>query len=55
MTRDFVAAIEQYARDRNIPVIDFDKGQRKETIAEPHFAQAAVLGREGVVLSASLD
>ena len=50
MTRDFVAAIEQYARDRNIPVIDFDKGQRKETIAEPHFAQAAVLGREGVVL-----
>ena len=50
MTRDFVAAIEQYARDRNIPVIDFEKGQRKETIAEPHFAQAAVLGREGVVL-----
>ena len=50
MTRDFVAAVEQLAQDQNIPVVHFEKGQRKETIAEPHFAQAALLGREGVVL-----
>jgi hypothetical protein len=50
MTRDFVAAVERYARDRNVPVIHFEKGQRKETVAEPYFAQAALLGREGVVL-----
>ncbi len=50
MTREFVAAIEQMAQDRNIPVVHFEKGQRKETIAEPYFAQAALLQREGVVL-----
>jgi hypothetical protein len=50
MTRDFVAAVEQLAQDRHIPLVTFEKGQRKETIAEPYFAQAALLGREGVVL-----
>jgi hypothetical protein len=50
MTREFVAAIEQMAQDRHIPVVHFEKGQRKETIAEPYFAQAALLQREGVVL-----
>jgi hypothetical protein len=50
MTREFVAAIEQMAQDRHIPVVHFEKGQRKETIAEPYFTQAALLGREGVVL-----
>jgi hypothetical protein len=50
MTREFVAAIEQMAQDRHIPVLHFEKGQRKETIAEPYFAQAALLRREGVVL-----
>lgn len=40
MTRDLVAAIEQMAEDRHIPVIHFEKGQRKETVAEPYFAQA---------------
>jgi len=50
MTREFVSAIERMAEDRHIPVVQFEKGQRKETIAEPYFAQAALLGREGVVL-----
>lgn len=50
MTRDFVAAIERMAQDRHIPVIHFEKGQRKETVVEPYFAQAALLRQEGVVL-----
>ena len=50
MTREFVAAIEQLAEDHHVPVIDFEKGQRKEAMAEPFFAQAALLRREGVVL-----
>ncbi len=50
MTREFVAAVEQMAQDRSIPVVNFEKGQRKETVAEPYFADAALLRREGVVL-----
>lgn len=50
MTRSFVAAIEKYAADRKIPIVQFERGQRKETIAEPHFADAAKAGREGVVM-----
>jgi hypothetical protein len=50
MTAEFVAAIERMVLDRHIPVVHFEKGQRKEAIAEPYFAQAALLGREGVVL-----
>jgi hypothetical protein len=37
-------------RSRHIPVVDFEKGQRKETSAEPHFLQAALFRRKGVVL-----
>ncbi len=50
ITSEFVAAIEKLAEDRHIPVVHFEKGQRKETIAEPYFATAALLQREGVVL-----
>ena len=50
MTRHFVAAIEELAADKRIPVVDFEKGQRKETIAEPYFRAAARHQREGVVL-----
>ncbi len=50
ITSEFVAAIEKLAEDRHIPVVHFEKGQRKETIAEPYFAHAALLQREGVVL-----
>jgi hypothetical protein len=50
ITSEFVAAIEKLAEDRHIPLVHFEKGQRKETIAEPYFAHAALLQREGVVL-----
>lgn len=50
MTREFVAAIDKLIADKRIPVVHFQKGQRKEAIAEPYFAEAARTGREGVVL-----
>jgi hypothetical protein len=50
MTCEFVAAIEKMAQDRHIPVVHFEKGQRKETIAKPYFDQAALLRREAVVM-----
>ncbi len=37
MTRSFVAAIEKCAAERKIPIVQFDRGQRKETIAQPYF------------------
>lgn len=33
ITRRFVAAIEKFARDHALPLISFDKGQRKEDVA----------------------
>ena len=33
ITRRFVAAIEKFARDRALPLVCFDKGQRKEEVA----------------------
>jgi hypothetical protein len=33
ISRNFVAALEQYARREKIPVIQFRKGQRKDDIA----------------------
>ena len=50
MTRRFVAAIEGYATERRIPIVHFERGQRKEAIAAPYFAEAAKAGREGVVM-----
>ncbi len=50
MTREFVAAIDKLAQHRKIPVVHFEKGQRKEAVAEPHFAEAAHRRREGVVM-----
>jgi hypothetical protein len=47
MTRHFVAAVERMAAERQIPVVHFERGQRKEAIAAPYFAKAE---REGVVL-----
>ena len=47
MTKSFVAAIEHFAEEHQIPLIQFDKGQRKENVmAEQlrHFNQ-----EEGVV------
>src|SRR6266566_3771999 len=32
MTREFVAAVERLALDQGIPVVHFEKGQRKEAV-----------------------
>lgn len=47
MTRNFVAAVERLAEEQGIPVVHFERGQRKETVAAPYFAAAT---REGVVM-----
>ena len=33
MTRGFVRAIEQYAQDHDIAMVSFEKGQRKDNVA----------------------
>jgi len=47
ITRNFVASIEAYVRDHNIPMIVFEKGQRKDDIANQR--RAAFTQDEGVV------
>jgi hypothetical protein len=47
MTRAFVQAIEQFVKDHQIPLITFEKGQRKGELAAQLRAQFAQ--REGVV------
>jgi len=47
ITRRFVESIERYVRDRNIPMITFEKGQRKDDIANQR--RAAFTQDEGVV------
>jgi hypothetical protein len=48
ISRAFVAAIEDYAKTQQIPLLTFQKGQRKDDIVAPYLRQAA--GREGIVL-----
>lgn len=50
MTRDFVTAVEEYAADREIPVLHFERGQRKEAVALPYFQAAERRGYYGVIL-----
>jgi len=33
MTRAFVQAIEQFPKDEQIPMVSFEKGQRKDAVA----------------------
>jgi hypothetical protein len=47
ITRRFVESIERYVRDNNIPMITFEKGQRKDAIANQR--RAAFTQDEGVV------
>ena len=47
MTGAFLRAVETLATQRRIPIVHFERGQRKEEIAAPYFARAT---REGVVL-----
>jgi hypothetical protein len=48
ISRAFVAAIEDYAKTQQIPLLTFQKGQRKDDMVAPYLRQAA--GREGIVL-----
>lgn len=50
MTRRFVSEIETLAETKAIPIVQFERGQRKEAIAQPYFDQAAAARREGVVM-----
>src|SRR6266481_9968244 len=36
MTRSFVAALEDFAARREIPLVQFEKGQRKDTVMAEH-------------------
>jgi hypothetical protein len=47
MTRAFVQAIERFVKDRQIPLVTFEKGQRKDEVAAQMRAQFPQ--REGVV------
>jgi hypothetical protein len=44
----FVEAIEAYAQTHGVPILTFEKGQRKDDLVAPYVEQAA--GREGIVL-----
>ena len=39
MTRTFVAAIERFVADNEVPLIAFKKGQRKDDVAKAHYAE----------------
>src|SRR5437667_9253265 len=46
----FVAAIERYVREQDVPLITFTKGQRKDDVAKAHLARFAAAGQtEGVL------
>jgi len=48
ISRAFVEAIEAYAKVHQIPMLSFEKGQRKDDVVAPYLRQAA--GQEGIVL-----
>lgn len=47
MTRPFVAAMEAFAEREKVPLITFEKGQRKDEVAQKHLAKFP--HREGVL------
>lgn len=46
----YVKAIYAFATEHNIPVVKFEKGQKKEEVAQPYLAAAAREGKDRVVL-----
>jgi len=48
ISRAFVEAIESYAKTHQVPLLTFEKGQRKDDVVAPYLRQAA--GEEGIVL-----
>lgn len=49
-TAAFMRAIERLAETETIPLVHFERGQRKEALAQPYLDAAQLAGREGVVL-----
>src|SRR6266404_6110114 len=47
ISEDFVARLEQFARDQAIPLLRFEKGQRKDDVAQEYLAHFK--GREGIL------
>jgi hypothetical protein len=47
MTRSFVAALEDFATRHEIPLVQFEKGQRKDTVMAEHLRHSA--SEEGVI------
>lgn len=47
MTKTFVGAIDEFARDHGIPIVQFQRGERKEDVARKRLARFR--GNEGVV------
>ncbi len=48
ISRAFVAAIETYAQAQAVPVLTFEKGQRKDDVVAPYVARA--VGQDRIVL-----
>jgi hypothetical protein len=48
ISRAFVEAIEVYAKEHQIPLLTFGKGERKDDVVAPYLKGTA--GREGIVL-----
>jgi hypothetical protein len=46
----YVKAIYRFAEQHHIPVVKFEKGQKKEDVAQPHLDAAAREGKDRVVL-----
>jgi hypothetical protein len=50
ISRAFVASVDRFARDERVPVISFEKGQRKDDVAHEYLAEFEAAGRlEGVL------
>jgi hypothetical protein len=50
ITKEFVASIHRFCRDRQVPMIEFAKGQRKDDVAHEYLAGfEAAGGTEGVL------
>jgi hypothetical protein len=50
ISQAFVAAIERFVREQDVPLITFSKGQRKDDVAKEHLARFTAAGKtEGVL------
>ena len=50
ITEGFTAAVHRFAKDRDVPWVDFVKGQRKDDVMHEHLAAFEAAGRtEGVL------